>query len=76
MSAIESASKGLTVATLQRLLSAAGAQLILAADEATELASRARAFEQAIELAEALPFRRTGGLHFPRVPNRSVTTAA
>ncbi len=68
VSAIESGAKEPTVATLQRLLAAADARLALAPGEQRTLQDRARAFEQALQLAEALPFRRSGGLRYPRVP--------
>lgn len=68
VSAIEAGAKQPTVATLERLLAAADARLVLAPSEAALLAARGRAFEQALQLAEALPFRRPGGLRFPRVP--------
>ena len=68
IAAIESGRKQPTVATLDRLLRAAGTELVPAEPEQAALLRRARRLEDVLELAEALPFRREGGLRFPRVP--------
>jgi len=68
VAAIESGRKQPTVATLERLLRAAGTELVPAEPEQAALLRRARRFEDVLHLAEALPFRREGGLRFPRVP--------
>ncbi len=68
VAAIESGRKQPTVATLDRLLRAAGTELVLAAPEQAALLRRARRLEDVLQLAEALPFRREGGLRYPRVP--------
>jgi len=68
VAAIESDRKAPTVPTMQRLLAAAGATLVLAEDPTQTLRRRGKRFEQALGLAEALPFRRDGGLRFPRIP--------
>jgi len=68
VAAIESGRKRPTVATLDRLLLATGTELVLADPEQAALLRRARRLEDVLHLAEALPFRRPGGLRFPRVP--------
>lgn len=68
VAAIESGRKQPTVATLERLLQAAGTELVPAPPEEAALLRRARRLEAVLVLAEALPFRRSGGLRFPRVP--------
>lgn len=68
VAAIESGRKQPTVATLERLLRAAGTELVPAEPEQAALLRRARRLEDVLHLAEALPFRRKGGLRFPRVP--------
>lgn len=69
VAAIESRRKQPTVATLERLLSAAGTELVLAEPEQAALLRRGRRLVDVLHLAEALPFRRDGGLRFPRVPS-------
>ena len=68
VAAIESGRKEPTVATLQRLLAAAGATVVLAESDAVVLLRRARHLEDVLHLAEALPFRPPGRLAYPRVP--------
>jgi uncharacterized protein len=68
VAAIETGRKDPTVATLQRLLAAAGSTLVLADSEQEVLRRRARQLEDVLHLAEALPFRRQGPLRYPRVP--------
>lgn len=68
VAAIESGRKQPTVATLDRLLLATGTELVPADPEQAALLRRARRLEDVLHLAEALPFRRRGGLRFPRVP--------
>ena len=68
VAAIESGRKQPTVATLDRLLRAAGSELVVAPPEQAALLRRARRFEDVLGLAEALPFRRERALRFPRVP--------
>jgi transcriptional regulator with XRE-family HTH domain len=68
VAAIESGRKQPTVATLDRLLRAAGTELVPADPDQAVLLRRARRLEDVLRLAEALPFRRSGGLRFPRVP--------
>ena len=68
IAAIESGRKQPTVATLERLLRAAGTELVPADPEQATMLRRARRLEDVLGLAEALPFRRTGPLRFPRVP--------
>ena len=69
VAAIESGRKQPTVATLDRLLRAAGTELVVASDQQAQLLRRARRFEDVLGLAEALPFRRDRELRFPRVPS-------
>ncbi|MCA1712136.1 MAG: helix-turn-helix domain-containing protein [Actinobacteria bacterium] len=68
VAAIESGRKQPTVATLERLLHAAGTELVAAGPDEAALLRRARRLEDVLALAEALPFRRLGGLRFPRIP--------
>ncbi len=68
VAAIESGRKQPTVATLERLLRAAGTELVPAAPEQAALLRRARRLVDVLQLAEALPFRREGELRYPRVP--------
>ena len=68
MAAIESGRKQPTVATLERLLVAAGTELVPADPDQAALLRRGRRLEDVLHLAEALPFRREGGLRFPRIP--------
>jgi len=68
IAAIESGRKQPTVATLDRLLRAMGSELVTADPALAALLRRSRRLTDVLELAEALPFRRTGGLHYPRVP--------
>lgn len=68
VAAIESGRKQPTVATLERLLRAAGTELVPADAEQAALLRRGRRLEEVLHLAEALPFRRRGGLRFPRIP--------
>lgn len=69
VAAIENDRKAPTFPTMQRLLTAAGATLVLAEDPTEVLRRRDRRFQDALGLAEALPFRREGGLRFPRIPS-------
>lgn len=68
VAAIESGRTSPTVPTLERLLAAAGASLALAEHPDEVLRRRGRRLEEVLHLADALPFRRQGGLRFPRVP--------
>lgn len=71
VAAIEVGRKQPTVATLERLLRAAGTELVPAdAEQAAQAAllRRGRRLEDVLHLAEALPFRRQGGLRFPQIP--------
>ena len=68
VAAIEAGRKQPTVSTLDRLLLAAGTELVPAEPEQAALLRRGRRLEDVLHLAEALPFRREGGLRFPRVP--------
>ena len=68
VAAIESGRKQPTVATLDRLLAAAGTELVPADAEQAAMLRRARRLEDVLHLAEALPFRRDKGLRYPRVP--------
>ncbi len=69
VAAIESGRKQPTVATLERLLRAAGTELVPAPPEQAALLRRSRRLEDVLGLAEALPFRRRGELRYPRVPS-------
>lgn len=69
VAAIESGRKQPTVATLDRLLRALGTELVAAEPAQAALLRRARRLEDVLHLAEALPFRRAGGLRYPRVPS-------
>lgn len=53
------------VDALERLANAAGARLALLPAGPADLGRNARIFEQVLDLAEALPGRRRGGLRFP-----------
>lgn len=68
IAAIESGRKQPSVATLDRMLRALGSELVPADPAQAALLRRSRRLADVLELAEALPFRRTGGLHYPRVP--------
>ena len=68
VAAIEAGRKQPTVATLERLLRAAGTELVPAESEHAALLRRARRLEDVLHLAEALPFRRGKNLTFPRIP--------
>lgn len=68
VAAIESGRKQPTVATLERLLRAAGTELVPADEQQAALLRRARRLQDVLELAEALPFRRGRELSFPRIP--------
>lgn len=68
VAAIEAGRKQPTVATLERLLRAAGTELIAADEEQAALLRRGRRLEDVLHLAEALPFRRGRELRFPRIP--------
>jgi transcriptional regulator with XRE-family HTH domain len=69
VAAIESGRKQPSAATLERLLRAAGTELVTADPQQAALLRRARRLEDVLALAEALPFRRSGGLRYPRVPS-------
>lgn len=64
LSAYENGRKEPTVATLARLLEAAGAQLRVD----TALERRARTFSRVLDLAAALPTRHEPTLRYPRLP--------
>ena len=68
VAAIESGRKQPTVATIERLLAAAGTELVPAGVEEAAMLRRGRRLEDVLHLAEALPFRRERTLRFPRVP--------
>jgi transcriptional regulator with XRE-family HTH domain len=75
VSAYENAGKSPSVATLDRLLAAAGSRLtvapaavLLASVTPTRHAQTARALADVLTLAEALPTRHEPGLRFPRLP--------
>jgi len=73
VSAYESAAKEPTVATLSRLLAAAGARLSVEPvhvhePSAAEHARSARKLIEVLDLAEALPSRHAPRLGFPRLP--------
>jgi len=68
VAAIESGRKQPSVQTLDRLLRAAGTELVAADPAQAALLRRARRLEDVLQLAEALPFRRARELSFPRVP--------
>lgn len=68
VAAIETGRKQPTVETLDRLLRAAGTELVAADPGHAALLRRARRLEDVLMLAEALPFRRGRDLRFPRVP--------
>jgi transcriptional regulator with XRE-family HTH domain len=68
VAAIETGRKQPTVAMLERLLLAAGTELVPAEPEQAALLRRGRRLEEVLHLAEALPFRRERALRFPRVP--------
>lgn len=72
LSAYEAGRKQPSVVTMQRLLAAAGAELVVreAPGRRTreDLERAGRHLVQVIGLAEALPFRRQGPLRFPRLP--------
>jgi transcriptional regulator with XRE-family HTH domain len=67
--AIESGRKQPSAETLDRLLRAAGTELVAAEPDQAALLRRARRLEDVLALAEALPFRRERHLRFPRVPS-------
>lgn len=69
IAAIERDRKAPTFPTLERLLAAAGAALVLTESPTAVMLRRGRRLQEALGLAEALPFRREGGLCFPRVPS-------
>lgn len=64
LSAYERGRKEPSVATLDRILDAAGARLSVE----PALERRARIFAAALDLAAALPTRRRGDLEYPRLP--------
>lgn len=72
VSAYEAGRKQPSVAVLRRLLAATGAELQVTdapGRRSTEELERAgRHLGEVLALAEALPFRRTGGLRYPRLP--------
>ena len=70
LSAYEAGRKVPTLAVLDRLLTAAGAELAVGRPprEPAELEQAGRHLVAVLELAEALPFRRDGELAFPRLP--------
>lgn len=74
ISAYESARKQPSVATLSRLLAAAGSRLaaeparyIVIQPPPAELERRGRVLHDVLDLAQALPFRRARELHYPRL---------
>jgi transcriptional regulator with XRE-family HTH domain len=68
VAAIEAGRKQPTAATLDRLLRAAGSELVAADPEQAALLRRGRRLEDVLHLAEALPFRRERKLRYPRIP--------
>lgn len=77
LSAYESGAKEPSVATLSRLLAAAGSRLAVEPEPPAaippsprELARAGRTLAQVIELAEALPHRYDPELRYPRLPRR------
>ncbi|MCW2681428.1 MAG: putative Xre family DNA-binding protein [Frankiales bacterium] len=68
VAATEAGRKQPTVGTLERLMRAAGTELVPADAEQAALLRRGRRLEDVLHLAEALPFRRERRLRFPRVP--------
>ncbi len=70
ISAYESGRKRPSVATLERLLAAADARLVVrqpGVPSEERLARNARALEEVLALAEALPVRHAPELRFPRL---------
>ena len=65
LSAYETGRKDPSVATLSRILGAAGARLTV---EPGPFATNGRTLEQVVELAAALPTRHERALRFPRLP--------
>ena len=81
VSAYESARKQPSVATLSRLLAAAGSRLTIESAERPviqvserQLAERGRTLVEVLELAEALPTRHEPTLRFPRLQVQTRTT--
>jgi transcriptional regulator with XRE-family HTH domain len=79
VSAYESAAKTPSVATLSRLLAAAGARLTVEATDvlrptAAQHARAGRTLGEVLELAEALPTRHERDLRFPRLPGHGSAT--
>jgi transcriptional regulator with XRE-family HTH domain len=70
VSAYEAGRKQPSVRTLQRLLRAAGAELVVRDRRrpATDTEETGRRLAEVMVLAEALPFRRGRDLRFPRLP--------
>ncbi len=68
VAAVESGRKQPTVATLARWLGAAGAELTIASAETVRLRRRGEELVVVLRLAQALPFRRSMTLRFPRMP--------
>lgn len=68
IAAIEAGRKQPTVATMERLLRAAGTELVPADADQAAMLRRSRRLEDVLHLAEALPFRRERTLRFPRIP--------
>jgi transcriptional regulator with XRE-family HTH domain len=80
ISAYESGRKQPSVATLERLLAAAGARLTtqpaarpVVRPSQAQLTKAGRTLVQVLGLAEALPSRRSGILRFPRLPEPTAT---
>lgn len=72
VSAYESGRKRPSVAVLDRLLAATGAELTVVVratrPSASDLERSGRHLAEVLALAEALPFRREEGLRYPRLP--------
>lgn len=68
IAAVESGRKQPTVATLARWLDAAGAGLTVEPAAAVRLRRRGEELVLVLRLAQALPFRRSTTLRFPRIP--------
>lgn len=72
LSAYEAGRKSPSVPTLQRLLAATGAELVVrdAPGRRTpaDLERAGRHLSEVLQLAESLPFRRAGRLRYPRLP--------
>jgi transcriptional regulator with XRE-family HTH domain len=68
VAAVEAGRKQPTVATLSRWLEAAGASLALESAEGRRLRRRGDELMSVLQLAQALPYRPSPTLRFPRIP--------